>query len=421
MLVALLLTAAVVAVGLEQRSLAEDWPRWRGPRGDGSWRAPKLPERWPAAGLRVRWRKPVGGGYAGVSVAAGVVYVMDRRQPDESPAGAEVERVLAFDASTGDALWEHAYPARYENLDYGNGPRAAATVDAGRVYTLGALGHACCLDAKSGRVIWEKDFLDDTRAGLPEWGLAASPLVFNDLVVFHPGARPNGCLVALDKVTGDEAWRASSDPGGYATPILAEHAGRPLLVAWTPEHILGLDPRGGDIHWSVPYKVTYGVSIATPVLVDDIVFVAGYWEGSKAIRLGAESNDAKVVWEDNRQLRGLMSQPLTRDGYGYLLDKQHGLTCFEIGTGQTLWNDGNQLTPRGRNPQATLVWAGHKDRIIALNAEGELILARVNPQGYHEQSRTKIIGPTWAHPAYAGDRVYARDDTELVAVELLSN
>jgi hypothetical protein len=83
-----------------------------------------------------------------------------------------------------------------------------------------------------------------------------------------------------------------------------------------------------------------------------------------------------------------------------------------------LWDDGNQLTPRDRNPQATLVWLGDDDRAIALNAEGELVLCRLSPSGYEEQSRTKIIGPTWAHPAYAGTSVYARDDNELICVEL---
>ena len=64
------------------------------------------------------------------------------------------------------------------------------------------------------------------------------------------------------------------------------------------------------------------------------------------------------------------------------------------------------------------MWLNDGDRAIALNARGELILARLNPTGYHEQSRTKIVGKTWANPAYAGSRVYARDDHELVCVSL---
>src|SRR5262249_45003978 len=119
---------------------AEDWPRWRGPRGDGTWHAPPLPDAWPAAGLPTKWKQPVGGGYAGVSVADDRVLVMDRQlQP------VEVERLLAFDAVTGKSLWTHEYPVAYGKLDYGNGPRAAPTIFDGRVYTLGAVGHVQCV------------------------------------------------------------------------------------------------------------------------------------------------------------------------------------------------------------------------------------------------------------------------------------
>jgi len=78
----------------------------------------------------------------------------------------------------------------------------------------------------------------------------------------------------------------------------------------------------------------------------------------------------------------------------------------------------NQMTPKSRNPQATIVWLNDKDRVIVLNSDGELILARFNLSGYHEESRTKIIGTTWAHLAYVGKRVYARSDEELVGVSL---
>jgi hypothetical protein len=221
-------------------------------------------------------------------------------------------------------------------------------------------------------------------------------------------------------------WRASRDPAGYATPVVIGSPSGPQLIAWTPEHILGIAPRAGKINWSIPYEVMYGVSIATPIYGNETVFITGYWHGSKAIRLGKRTQDAKLIWEDAKNLRGLMSQPLYRDDYVYSIDHGHGLTCFELATGKKLWDDGHQMTPRGRNPQATLVWLGDEDRVIILNELGDLILARLNPDGYHEQSRTNIIAakegaPIWAHPAYAGDRVYARSDSEIVCLRLTVN
>lgn len=416
-LLTLLSGIIIFAVALD--SVAEDWPRWRGPRGDGTWQGPKLPQAWPAEGLPVRWRQPIAGGYAGVIVSGGRVYVMDRMPVEEGTAGDEVERLHCFSAAEGRPLWVHQNPVVYGDLDYGSGPRAAPTVFDGRVYTLGAMGHLWCLEAVSGEPQWSHDLVEQGLTKIPEWGLAASPVIWKNLVIVHPGGQPDACFIAFDRMTGELIWNCGSDPAGYATPIVIGSGTQQQLVCWSPLNVLGIAPADGTIQWSIPYEVTYGVSIATPIYHRGLVFVSGYWEGSKTIDPGLDSAAAELVWEDRRSLRGLMSQPLSRDGYVYLLDKSLGLTCFEMATGEIQWDDRkHQMTPRGRNPQATLVWTGEEDRVLVLNSEGELILARLNPAGYHEQSRTKIIGPTWAHPAYAESSVYARDDNEIVAVSL---
>lgn len=398
---------------LADTAMGEEWPVWRGPRGDGTWKAPQLPSEWPEEGLHVVWRQNIGGGYSGIVVADGRIYTMDRQTEPR-----EIERVLCFDSVTGEPLWIHSYEALYGNLTYDSGPRASPTVYEGRIYTLGAAGHLNCLDAESGKIIWAKDTVAELNAERPLWGFASSPVIWENLVITHIGAKPNGCLVAFDRISGNEVWRSSDDPAGYCTPAIIKHEGHEQIICWTPEHILGISPSTGEVYWSVPYKVTNGVSIAKPIFQEGIVFVSGYWEGSKTIRLGKNPRDAKLIWTENEYLRALMSQPLYRNGYVYLLDKSYGLTCFKLQTGEKLWDDDNKMTPKGNNPQATMVWTGDSDRVLVLNSDGELILARFTPDGYHEQSRTKIIGHTWAHPAYAGDYVYARSDSELICLRL---
>lgn len=399
-------------------ALAEDWPCWRGPRQDGTWNAPPLPNAWPEAGPEVVWKAPVGAGYSGIAVADGRVWTMDRPKPtDKSQTPDGTERVLAWDVETGELLWTHEYPAHYGDLDYGSGPRANPTVHEGRVYTLGAVGMACSLDAGTGKVLWQRDLRAEEGATIPMWGLAGSPLIIGETVVLHAGL-PNGSVVALDRATGKERWRSISDPAGYATPLLVRAPSGPQLVVWTPENVRGIDSTKGDLFWTIPYRVTYGVSIATPISVGHRVFVSGYWEGSKGIELGPSPTDARLAYEENRELRGLMCPPLTRDGRGFLLDKQFGLTCFDLATGKKYWDDGNQMTPKGRNPQASIVWTGTDRRVLALNSDGELILAWLEDDGYREDSRAKIIDPTWANPAFAGDSVYARDDHGIVRVRV---
>jgi len=391
---------------------AEDWPRWRGPRGDGTWQAPAIPQRWPEQ-LPVVWRQPLGPGYSGVSVADGRVITMDCPATPEGH-----ERIVCFDVTTGKQQWEHHYPADYKGIDYPKGPRSAPTIHDGRVYTLGAAGHLHCLDAETGVVLWQHDLVAENKIKLPEWGLSASPLMHEGQVIVHAGL-PGGCYSSYDSSTGKERWRAGSDPAGYATPQVVRHAGEDVLIGWTPLHVTAWSPQDGRPLWKVPYKVTYGVSIADPIVQENLVLVCGYWEGSKAIRLGEKTTDAAIQWEENKFLRGLMSQPLYRGGYVYLLDKQHGLVCFRLSDGKVLWTDDNQLTKRDRNPQASLVWLGDSDRALALNAEGQLVQLRLTLEKYDELARVQLVNPTWAHPAYAGEFVIARDDEQIVCARLV--
>jgi outer membrane protein assembly factor BamB len=392
---------------------AEDWPQWRGVRGDGSWNAPRIPETWPADGLKVRWKHPIGGGYSGIVTSRGRCITLDRQKEPE-----EVERVLCQDEKTGDLLWQHSYPVAYEKLDYGNGPRSAATIVGDKVYTTGALGHCFCLDFESGKVLWEKQFRRDFHGRMPMWGYAASPRVVGELVILQPGGADGWSIVALNRLTGEVVWHSLSDEAGYTWPAIEDRRDHRLCVCWTPSHIRGLDLDTGRPLWGIPYEVQYGVSIATPIIHRDTVLVCGYWDGSRAIRLGPTPESAELAWSENKFLRGLMAQPLLRDDHVYLLDKVYGLTCFEFATGKKLWDDKNAMTPRDRNPHASYVWLGDTDRILSLNAEGDLIYARITPDGYHEFARTKIIGHTWAHPAFSNDAVIARTDEEIVCVEL---
>jgi outer membrane protein assembly factor BamB len=397
--------------------LAEDWPGWRGPRKDGSWQAPPLPAQWDAGGPPTVWKQPIGAGYSGIAVVGDRVFTMDRPKPtdkNQTPDGHE--RVVSLSTTDGREIWSQTYDASYGDLDYGTGPRSCPTIHDGMVYTLGAVGTACCLRSTTGEVVWQRD-LRAEGAQIPTWGLAASPVIEGNLVILHAGL-PKGSVVALDRHTGKEVWRSLDDPAGYSTPIVVRRPGGDVLVVWTPENVHGLDPATGKVYWSMPYKVTYGVAIATPIAEGDILFVSGYWEGSKAYRLGPKPTDCEILYEENRWLRGLMCPPLWKKSTAYLLDKQHGLTRFELSTGKKDWDDQNQLTPRDRNPQASIVWTGQGSRVLALDSDGNLILARFEAEGYVEESRANIIGPTWAHPAFAGDSVYARSDSQIVRVRV---
>jgi hypothetical protein len=390
-------------------TLGEDWPSWRGPRGDGSWEAPKLPDKWPAEGLKTVWKKTLGGGYAGITVVKGNVYTMDY------DAQAKEERVLCLNGDSGEIRWSHKYSVDYASqkdlTGYGNGPRVAPTFHDGKIYTLGAVGHLFCLDAMKGDIVWSHDLVKDFKAKVPMWGYAASPVIDEDRLLVQAGAEQKGCLIAFDRRNGKEIWRSVADPAGYAIPLVIHPKSGKQIVLWTPVNIHGLNASDGKVLWSFPYEVTYGVSIATPIYQEGIIFISAYWHGSKAVRLGEKPTDAEIIWEDSKLLRGLMAQPLYREGHVYTIDRDYGLTCFELKTGKKLWDDENKMTPRARNPHASFVWIKDSDRILSLNSVGDLILAQLSPKGYKELSRTKVVdGRIWGHPGYSGDRMFIKTD-----------
>jgi hypothetical protein len=158
------------------------------------------------------------------------------------------------------------------------------------------------------------------------------------------------------------------------------------------------------------------VTISDPVWHDGVLLVSDSWTGSLAYQLDERGDKPKLLWQGKR-LSLLMSTPLARDGHVYALDKDKGLTCIELKTGKVKW-DSAFITPRGRNPQASLVWVG-EDALI-FNELGELIRARLTPAGFREQAKAAILKDgTWAHPAYAEGCLFARNDKEILCAPLV--
>ncbi len=207
--------------------LAADWPQWRGANRDGIWRENGIVKEFAGPQLAIRWRVEIANGYSGPTVAAGRVYVTDRLTDPN-----QLERVHCFDAMTGKNIWSHSYKCTYKKVGFPNGPRASVTVDDNRAYSLGTVGHLFCFDAQNGNVLWSKDLKAEYKIKVPIWGIAAAPLIENDMVIVQVGGKENACLIAFDKVTGSEKWRALSDGASYSSPIVIEQAGSRVLVCW---------------------------------------------------------------------------------------------------------------------------------------------------------------------------------------------
>ncbi|MCC2670363.1 MAG: hypothetical protein K0Q72_2834 [Armatimonadetes bacterium] len=408
----------------------QDWPQYRGPGRDGVWRETGVIERFTGPEIPVKWRAPVSNGYSGPTVAAGRVYVTDRvTEPEQQ------ERVHCFDWKTGDKLWSYGYACKYAGFAYPNGPRASVTVQQGRAFTVGSMGHVHAFDAVSGKLLWGHDCFTEYGIRVPDFGVAADPLLDEDRVVVHIGGSDGACLVAFDQKTGKERWRSLEDRAGYASPVAIRQAGKPLLVVWTGERIAGLDPRSGRPIWSFPFKSPAVLdAITSPVIDGERLFVSGWHSGALQLRLLKERPEVEKVWhlqgpnERNTQaFHTMFTAPMFGGNELYGIDTYGELRCLDVKTGERIWSS-EAVGPHVRN--LGVHFTRHGGEVWIFNEKGELIIARLSRQGYQELSRAQLIRPTrgqftrrgegvaWAPPAFAYRHVFARNDEELICASL---
>jgi len=365
-------------------------------------------------------------------------YVIATGVVDDRPGTRTVltgqERVRAFDAATGKELWTHAYECPL-HLSFPNGPRTTPAVEGDLLWSLGAEGHLVCLRVKDGSLVWKKELKKEyQQPEAPFWGYAHHPVIHGDLLYCLPGGEGT-TVVALNKNTGAEVWRAltAKDPG-YAPPVVIQRGGRDILLVWHPEALAGLDAATGKVFWSVPVSASYGMSIMAPRVSGDYVFVGGIIKKSLLVKLSPDGLSAETEWTGSpkQALSPKNGTPLVWDEFLYGCDADGELRFANALTGERLWSSEAPL--HGQSPNSgtffmvrlTAAAPGAPNHLLA-NDLGELILARLSPEGYQEVSRAKVLEPTtpgmgrtvvWSHPAFARRCVFLRNDREMICLSL---
>ena len=427
---------------------AEDWPQWRGAGRLAVWNETGIVEQLPDA-LKVTWRVPIGSGYAGPAIAEGRVFVTDWVDDPDSRTMDGIERLFALDEETGAILWTHEWATTYRMLmaSYATGPRATPTIDDDRVYVLGATGHLICLDVTEGRVLWQKDYANEFDSTIPTWGTSSPPLVDGDKLIAVVGGKPDAMVVAFDKHTGEEVWRAIETMGqmGYSPPVIYNAGGVRQLIIWHPAALASLNPDNGTLYWEQAWEAGAGMAIATPVKHNDYLLVSQLYNGSMMMRLNQDRPDARMLWkgqggspDDPTGLHSAIMTPLVIGDSIYGLDINGELLRLDARTGVKIWED-LEMTTEARERWGTPRWATafmvrHGDRYFANTDDGYLLIARLTPEGYQELGRVRLIEPThangfgarrdwdrivnWTHPAYANRHIVQRNDTEIIRASL---
>jgi outer membrane protein assembly factor BamB len=388
---------------------AGEWPQILGPRRNGIAEDESLAGSWPASGPKLLWQRRVGEGLAGLAVAGGQA-ILFHRVGDE-------EIVEAMDPQTGKVRWKAAFPTSFRgSVIQDNGPRCVPLIHKDRVIVYGASRGLHCLNLADGTLLWSRDLLADYTDPREEgyFGAGSTPLVEGGLVLLNLGAaRAHAGLAAFDIETGRTVWTSTDEQASYSSPVAATLGGRRQVVFVTRLSVLGVNPADGSVLWQFPFgKLGPTVNAANPLVLDGHVFVtASYGVGAVYARVDRQ---VQVVWE-GEQLSSQYTTCVARDGVLYGIDGREDvgaarLVALDPVQGKLLWS-------QPAFGKATLILVG--DKLLILKTDGTLVLAAAQPEGYRELARATILSKgTYALPALAGGRLYARDGTTLKCLSL---
>jgi outer membrane protein assembly factor BamB len=386
-------------VGAENEAPAT-WPQWRGPGRDGLVSGPNWPNSLSEKALTRLWHVDLDPSYSGPIVSETAVFVT-------GTAEKKTEVVMALDRKTGKELWRTAWPGAmtvpFFASSNGSWVRATPALDGDSLFVAGMRDVLVSLNAKSGKEQWRVDFVKEFNTAVPAFGFVSSPLVEGDFLYVQAGAS----FVKLDKKTGKVIWRVLKDEGGmlgsaFSSPTFATLAGQRQILVQTREKLVGVDPEKGDVLWEQKVPNFRGMNILTPVPIEDGIFTSSY--SNKSWRFDVSKSDEKFqvkeAWNNNAP--GYMSTPVVVDGHAYLHLQNQRFTCINLKTGERTW------TSKTFGKYCSLV--AQKDRILALDQRGQLLLFKANPKEFELlDERTVSDQETWAHLAVCGDEIFIRE------------
>jgi outer membrane protein assembly factor BamB len=389
--------------GLLLSAAGGDWPQFLGPDRNGVSAETGLLQSWPKEGPPVVWQHDVGEGFSGPVVAGDALVLLHR------VGGNEV--VECLEAATGKERWKFAYPTNYrDGFGKGNGPRSTPLIAGDRVFTLGAEGRLHCLKLDNGDKVWEHALNEEYAVRRGFFGVGTSPLLESNLLLVNVGGKGAG-IVAFDKDSGKEVWRATEDQASYSSPVAATIDGVRHVLFFTREGLVSLDPEKGTVrftkHWRSRQEAS--VNAATPLVHGDEVFLSACYN-TGAVLLKVHKDSVDEVWSGDELMSNHYSTSVLRDGFLYGYDGRQEevprLRCVEWQTGKVRW------TQPGYGCGSMVLADGN---LILLTEVGDLVLVEPTPDAYREKARANVLaGPCRAQLALADGRLYGRGRAKLV-------
>lgn len=373
--------------------LAEDWPRWMGPRGDQISKETDILAKIEQPPKEL-WSAKVGQGYSSPIAYQGKIYLFSVVNKQDV--------LHCFDAASGKVLWEQSYDGGYV-ASY-PGTRATPTIEGQSIYTYGGNGDLVCRNLEDGKLVWRINILRETKGKNQGWGVSGGPALIGDTIYVQGGVGGNAAVaVSLD---GKIKWKSEELGGGYAYPIMAQIGDVRQLICFANKALLGINPQDGKTLWKHEWVTDYDVNAVTPVFSDGHLFItSNYKKGALIMKLSA-TGATKVL--ETKEVTGHY-QPVILDRGHLYVNSDGTLKCVSFPDGAIKWSS-PRTERRLLGPGGTMVRVD--DRLLVLSDRGVLSVVKATPEGMERLSQIKLLeaNEVWSTPLVYQGRLYVKAD-----------
>jgi len=409
-----MLCLATAAVG------AADWPQFRGPARDNISTETGLYRTWPAGGPKVLWKTTVADGYAGAAIKDGTVYVNDYDMAKKA------HLVRAISLATGKDLWQWSTPV---DVRPNHGiSRTVPTVAAKLVFSLDPKCRFYVLDAKTGKLVWQKNLVQEYKATIPGWYAGQNPLLDGDRVILATGG--DAIAVAFDQATGKEIWRSPNPAGdvmSHASLMPATIGGVKQYLYLTMNKVVGIAAADGALLWSIPFAAKMAACPSPLSIGDGRVFItSGYEAGSMMIKVekGAAGFTATKLYDlTASQFNSEVHTPILYKNLLFAVGSKTRGRFTALGLdGKVVWQSpvvsGDAAASRTFELGAFLLADG---MFFALDGKtGMLRLIEASTAQYRELASAQILSgeEVWGPMALSNGKLVIRDMSQMICLQV---
>ena len=412
--------AILLSVAVTIPVAASDWPQFRGAGRDNISTETGLFRSWPAGGPTVLWKTTVADGYAGAAIRDGIAYVNDYDMAKKA------HLVRAISMATGKNLWQWASPVEIRP-NHGIS-RTVPSVSAKLVFSLDPKCRFYALDAKTGKLVWQKNLVQEFHATIPGWYAGQNPLLDGDRVVLATGG--DALAVAFDQATGKEVWRAPNpgkDVMSHASLMPATIGGVRQYLYLTMNKVVGLAAADGKLLWDIPFAAKMAACPSPLAIGDGRIFItSGYEAGSMMIRVekGPAGFTAKKLYDlTAAQFNSEVHTPILYKNYLFGVgSKTRGrLTCLGL-DGKIVW----QSPVASGDPSATRTFdlGGYllaDGMFFVLDGKsGMLRLVEASTTQYKELASAQVLSgeEIWGPIALSNGKLVIRDMNQMICLQV---